>query len=255
MAEGGGVIPESLRPAQPDWDSFCSLTRPSSLHSSSSTCWIPLPASCLLADLTPGTRAFLLWVPAGLKVTNHFPRQEIFAAKARRIWANRDVEASGSSDTFFGRTQPIASPLSLSSGSPRPVLTRAPVACHSARGEHWRTRANTGQHGRTLAWKQVLVPSEKKSKCLSGRQGRHQALDVESSLCKGPGASSLMSLRKASCPPLLLGHEGSEATLPRRKPREQERAQNKEGCEYAERGVWTCIDISDHFKRELNLRF
>ena len=159
VAEGGGVIPESLHPAQPDWDSFCSLTRPSSLHSSSSTCWIPLPASCLLADLTPGTRAFLLWVPAGLKVTNHFPRHEIFAAKARRIWANRDVEASGSSDTFFGRTQPIASPLSLSSGSPRPALTRAPVACHSARGEHWRTRANTGER---LRGNRSLYPLRKR---------------------------------------------------------------------------------------------
>ena len=46
----------------------------------------------------------------------------------------------------------------------------------------------------------------------------------------------MMSLRKASCPPLLLGHEASEATLPRRKPRERERAQNKEGCEYARVG-------------------
>lgn len=39
-------------------------------------------------------------------------------------------------------------------------------------------------------------------------------------MCKGPGASSWMSLRRPSCPPLFLGCEGAEAILPQRNPRE-----------------------------------
>lgn len=45
-AEGVGIIPEGLGHAQPDWDSFSSLTSPSSRHSGSPTAGpvSPLPA-------------------------------------------------------------------------------------------------------------------------------------------------------------------------------------------------------------------
>lgn len=70
-----------------------------------------------------------------------------------------------------------------------------------------------------------------------------------------PRGIELMTLRRASCPPLLLGREESEATFPQRKPREEEPGQDEEGREYARPGIWTCIKLLDDFKRDLNSGF
>lgn len=62
----------------------------------------------------------------------------------------------------------------------------------------------------------VVSDSLKKSQCLSGGQGRNEALDMDSSMCQGPGAPMELGVSEGKLSCLLLGCEGAELTLPQR---------------------------------------
>lgn len=60
-------------------------------------------------------------------------------------------------------------------------------------------------------------------------------------MCKGPGASSWMSLRRPSCPPLFLGCEGAEAILPQRNPREEKGDKIRRAVKTPDQAACTCF--------------
>ena len=72
-------------------------------------------------------------------------------------------------------------------------------------------------------------------------------------MCQGPGASSLVCLRRANCPPLLLGCEGLRQHFPRGNPRKKKEASTRWPWIYQPRELGLvstyCIEIPDCFKQ------